>query len=156
MDIPQLDSVKGNLPLGFRFSVAFMKKGGILNPIDVLFQKVSGIGSRVETSNIEGGQQTYAHQLPTKTQYDNLVLERGLMVASPLVDEFNKAIFELKFSTFNVLVSLLDSSADPITSWLFFNAYPVKWQITDFNADDNNIVIETMELTYQRMQRINV
>ena len=147
----------GDPPLGFRFGVFFFAGGVIPNPLDILFQKVSGLSSTVNTSTVEeGGQNLYSHRLPGRIQYDNLVLERGLVVGSPLVIEFNVAMSLFKFSPSNVLVTLLDDAGIPISAWLFMNAYPVKWRVSDLDATSNTVVIETLELAYQRMQVIRV
>jgi phage tail-like protein len=50
----------------------------------------------------------------------------------------------------------LDEAGIPISSWLFLNAYPVKWLTAALDADANAVVIETMELAYQRMQTIRI
>ena len=153
MDISGPLPYVSNPPLGFRFGVLFFAGGVIPNPLDTLFQKVSGLGSTVETYPIEeGGQNLYSQQLPKKIQHDNLVLERGLVVGSPLAKEFNAAMSLFKFSPSNVLVTLLDNSRIPLASWLFMKAYPVKWSVSDLDATANAVVIEHMELTYQRMQ----
>ena len=147
----------GDPPLGFRFVVAFFAGGVVPNPLDILFQKVSGLSSTINTSTVEeGGQNLYAHRLPGRIQYENLVLERGLVVGSPLVIEFNVAMSLFKFSPSNVLVTLLDDAGIPVSAWLFMNAYPVKWRVSDLDATANAVVIETMELAYQRMQVIRV
>jgi phage tail-like protein len=147
----------GDPPLGFRFGVLFFAGGVIPNPLDILFQKVSGLSSTVSTSTVEeGGQNLYSHRLPGRIQYDNLVLERGLVVGSPLVIEFNVAMSLFKFSPSNVLVTLLDDAGIPISGWLFMNAYPVKWSVSPLDATSNTVVIETLELAYQRMQVIRV
>ena len=61
-----------------------------------------------------------------------------------------------QFSPSNVLVSLLDKTSTPVASWLFLNAYPVKWSLSALNATANEVVIKTIELTYQSMQPIRL
>lgn len=157
MEIPGPLPIVGAPPLGFRFGVIFLVGGVIPNPIDILFQKVSGLGASVDTYSIEeGGQNLYAQPLPKRIQHENLVLERGLVVGSPLVIEFNAALSLFKFKPSNVLVNLLDNTRIPIASWLFMKAYPVKWSVSDLDATTNAVVIEHMELTYQRMQTIRL
>lgn len=147
----------GSPPLGFRFGVLFFAGGVLPNPIDVLFQKVSGLTSTVETATIEeGGQNLYVQSLPKRIKYDNLVLERGVVVGSPLVIEFNATMSLFKFSPSNVLVTLLDNTNIPIAGWLFMKAYPVKWSVSDLDATANSVVIERMELSYQRMQVMRI
>ena len=160
MAIPEFPgplSIVGNPPLGFRFGVLFFAGGAIPNPIDIMFQKVSGLSSTVETAAVEeGGQNLYVQSLPKRVKYDNLVLERGVAVGSPLVIEFNATMSLFKFSPSNVLVTLLDHTRIPIAGWLFMKAYPVKWSVSDLDANANSVVIETMELSYQRMQVMRI
>lgn len=144
-------------PLGFRFGVFFFAGGTIPNPLDFRFRKVSGLGATVATRSLNGGgQNLYSYKLPERVQYENLVLERGLALGSPLAAEFNAAMTLFQFTPSNVLVSLLDESGVPLSSWLFTNAYPVKWSAAPLDADSNQVVIETMELAYQRMQPIRI
>jgi phage tail-like protein len=144
-------------PLGFRFGVFFFIGGVVPNPLDFRFKKVSGITSTITTRTLNsGGQNLYSYKLPERVQYENLVLERGLAVGSPLVIEFNVAMSMFKFAPSNVLVTLLEETGVPISSWLFMNAYPVKWSVSNLDADSNQVVIETMELAYQRMQAIRI
>ena len=157
MEIPGPLPIVGNPPLGFRFGVLFLALGVVPNPLDILFQKVSGLGASVETAAVEeGGQNMYSQLLPKKIQHDNLVLERGLVVGSPLVVEFNVAMSRFKFAPSNVMVTLLDHTRIPIASWLCMKAYPVKWSVSDLDANSNSVVIEQMELSYQRLQTIRL
>lgn len=159
MDYPSdiLNAFRVGPPLGFRFSVFFFMGGVVPNPLDIRFSKVSGLSSTIETQPLnEGGQNLYTHRLPKRVQYENLVLERGMAVGSLLVAEFNATLSLFKFNPSNVLVTLLDETGLPISGWLFMTAYPVKWTVSDFVADQNQVVIETMELAYQRMQPIRL
>lgn len=143
--------------LGFRFGVFFFIGGAIPNPVDFRFQRVSGINASVNTMSVEeGGQNLFSHRLPVKVQYENLVLERGMPVVSPLAIEFNVTMSQFKFFPSNVLVSLLDEAGSPVASWLFIKAYPVTWSISDLDAEANSIVVETMELAYERFQAIRL
>ena len=156
-EIPGPLSLVGNPPLSFRFGVLFFALGSIPNPIDTLFQKVSGLGSTVETTPVEeGGQNLYTQSLPQKVKYENLTLERGLVIGSPLAIEFDKAMAQFKFTPSNILVTLLDNTRLPIAGWLFMKAYPIKWSVSDLDADANTVVIERMELTYQNMQVMRI
>jgi phage tail-like protein len=147
----------GNPPLAFRFGVFFFAGGVVPNPVDILFQKVSGIGSKVNTVPVEeGGQNLYTQSLPEKIQHDNLVLERGLVIFSPLSIEFNLAMSGFQFAPSNVLVNLLNDTGLPVAAWLFLNAYPVKWSVSDLDADNNAVVVEHLELSYQHMLSITI
>lgn len=143
--------------LGMRFSVLFMAGGVLPNPIDLRFAKVSGLAMTVQTETVtEGGQNLYTQQLPQRVGHGNLVLERGMVVGSPLNLEFNAAFSSFKFATSNVLVSLLSEDRLPLAAWLFMKAWPVKWSTSDLDAGQPNLVIDTMELAYGRMQVLRV
>jgi phage tail-like protein len=143
--------------IGMRFGVLFLAGGAIPNPLDIRFQKVSGLSAQVDTVEVgEGGQNLYTQKLPKGVRYNNLVLERGMVVGSPLNLEFNAAMSLFKFATSNVLVTLLAEDKLPLAAWLFLKAYPVKWSTSDLNASDAALVIDTMELAYTRMQILRV
>ncbi len=144
-------------PLSHRFGVFFFATGVIPNPIDIRFQKVSGLNAEVNTDTIrEGGQNLYTQRIPTKINYNNLVLERGIVTGSPLHIEFNSTLSFFRFAPSNVMVTLFGENSVPIAGWLFMKAYPVKWSIADFDANANAVVIETMELAYTRFQIVQL
>ncbi|HEX3349521.1 MAG TPA: phage tail protein [Acetobacteraceae bacterium] len=141
------------LPLGFRFGVFFFVGGLIPNPIDIRFQRVSGLTATVQVRQLsEGGQNLYAHRFPESVTYENLVLERSAALVSPLDIEFNVAMSLFKFSPSNVLVTLFDDQHAPLAGWMFLKAFPVKWSTSDLDAGRSGLVIDTMELAYTRMQ----
>src|SRR5215831_10883233 len=122
--------------IGRRFGVMFFAGGVLPNPLDIRFQKVSGLSAEVETDPLsEGGQNLYTQKLPKSVRYNNLVLERGMVVGSPLNLEFNAAMSLFKFATSNVLVTLLGEDKLPLAAWLFMKAYPVKWSTSDLNSE---------------------
>jgi phage tail-like protein len=143
--------------LGFRFGVFFFAGGLIPNPLDIRFQRVSGLSAEVRTTTVtEGGQNLYTHRLPDRIDYQNLVLERGMVVGSPLNVEFNVVMSLFEFHPSNVIVTLFDEEKKPVSGWLFIKAYPVKWSTSDLDAKENSILIDTLELAYTRMQILRI
>ena len=146
-----------DLILGFRFGVFFFAGGVIPNPLDIRFQKVSGLSAEVKTTPLsEGGQNLYTHRLPEKIDYKNLVLERGMVVGSPLNLEFNLLMSLFKFYPSNVLVTLFNAEQIPVAGWLFIKAYPVKWATSDLDVAEKALVIDTLELANTRMQIMRI
>ncbi|MCA3039229.1 MAG: phage tail protein [Rhodocyclaceae bacterium] len=145
------------LPLSSRFAVVIFALGIVPNPIDLRFQRVSGLSASISTVSVrEGGQQLYTHRLPDMVSYENLVLERGFMVGSPLNIEFNMAFSQMKFAPSNVMVTLLNDDALPIAGWMFVQAFPVRWSTADLDASRDEVLIDTLELAYTRMQAIRI
>ena len=81
-----------------------------------------------------------------KESYDELVHK----VTWPTVKELtNSAVMVLTASIIIALiVFLMDAKGDPIKSWNFFDAYPVKWSLSDFNAMKNEVVVESISIKY--------
>jgi phage tail-like protein len=133
-------------PVGFYFSVKFKD---ISEEIDTRFQEVSGLYVSVGTEDYpEGGQNRFVHKLPKGTSYDNLVLKRGVVKGSKLVEWCNKTVEELQFEPMDVLVSLLDEKGKPLYAWNIVHAFPTKWSFEGLNAESGELLIESMELNY--------
>lgn len=150
-------TLSDELLLDFRFAVFFFVGGVVPNPLDIRFQKVSGLSVEVTTEDFnEGGQNLHQHRLPQRMQHGNLTLERGMVVGSPLNVEFNVTMSTFKFLASNVLVTLFNEHGVPVSGWLFMKAYPVKWSTSDLDASRIGPVIDTMELAYSRMQPLRI
>jgi phage tail-like protein len=67
------------------------------------------------------------------------------------------AAFDLmKFSPSNVLITLFNESGVPIGGWVFKKAYPVKWSVSDLDAQSDSVLIDTMELAYSSFEMIRM
>ncbi len=143
-------------PAAFYFKVAFAATAGIF---DTSFQDVSGIGSEIETEPyVEGGENRYVHQLPKSVKHPKLVLKRGIAkTTSPLV-LWCRSVFEGDFAIpivpMPVMVYLMNENKIPIRAWSFANAYPVNWEVENFNSTKNEVAIEKIELSYNYSNRV--
>lgn len=146
--------------LSHRFGVFFLTGGVLPNPIDLRFQRVSGISTEVQLETInEGGENLHSHRMPSKVSYNNLVLERGYIasvIPSPLNLEFKTAFSYFKFHPSDVLVTMFNEGGVPIGGWLFMKAYPVKWSVSDLDAQSNSVAVDTMELAYTRFKILRI
>lgn len=131
-------------PLGFHFKVEFANIEG-----EFEFQSVSGLSVELEFEEIaEGGENRFKHKLPVRTKYPNLVLKRGAKVNSGLINWCRDAVENFSIAPTDVLISLLNEKHEPLMSWNIVHAWPVKWSMADFNAEESKIAIETIELAY--------
>lgn len=65
LEVPEL-SVNRTPPVGYHFAVVFFVGGVIPNPLDMRFQKVSGLSSEIDTvSYREGGRISMFTGFPT-------------------------------------------------------------------------------------------
>ena len=51
-------------------------------------------------------------------------------------------------------VFLLNEHQIPIRAWSFANAYPVNWEVEDFNSTKNDVAIEKIDLCYNYSNRL--
>jgi phage tail-like protein len=140
-------------PLGFSFWVSFEISS---EPIDIAFQDVAGIGRELQTEDIiEGGENRFTQKLPLRASYTPLVLKRSLVVRSELTEWVRDAIENFSIKPATVIVALLNEKKEPLIAYQFYNAYPLKWSVSNFNAESSNLVIESLELYYQYFKVIN-
>lgn len=135
-------------PVGFHFRVSF---NGIGNKtIDTQFQQVAGLTVEMQTETVaEGGENRFEHVLPVKTKYSDLTLKRGLFTDSDLIkwcfDAFESTIIEPA----SLDISMLNEEGDPLFSWHVYHAWPKKWSVSDLNAEQSAVALESLELFYR-------
>jgi phage tail-like protein len=140
-------------PVGFHFRVEFSLPG--LSNRDNRFQEVGGLSAVLGVEELqEGGENRFVHRLPTRPKYANLTLKRGLLIDSGLIQWCRDAIENFSFEPTTVNVTLLNAEHEPLGPvYNFVRAYPVKWAVSDFKAQENGLVVETLELAYQYFNR---
>ena len=140
-------------PVGFHFRVDF--QGLASGTLDSRFQEVSGLAVDLGVEElVEGGENRFAHRLPARPKYGNLILKRGMLKDSALVRWCEDAVLHFQFQPVTVNVTLLNENHEPLSAWRFERAWPVKWALSDFRAQENAIVVESLELAYSHFARV--
>lgn len=135
-------------PVGFHFLVEFALPG--IKENDSRFREVSGFSLELEEESIvEGGENRFVQKLPVRAKYPDLALKRGLLVDSTVRKWCQDAIQNFDIQPTTIWVKLLNDQHEPLKTFTFFNAWPKKWSISDFNAESSDLVIESLELAYQ-------
>jgi phage tail-like protein len=134
-------------PWGFYYKVEF---GISSNLSDVRFQSVSGLSVEYDYESFrEGGENRFEHKLPVRTRYSDLILKRGMLTDSEVINWFNRAFRDRQFEPSDISVILLNEKGEPLKTWKVTHAIPKKWLISDLNSTENAVVVETLELTYR-------
>jgi phage tail-like protein len=134
-------------PWSFYFRVEF---GISKNKDDVRFQSVSGLAVEHDMEEFkEGGENRFTHKLPVRTKYSDLVLKRGMLTDSEVIKWCLKAFRDRDFEPSDITVTLMNEKSEPLKVWNVVHAVPRKWQASDLNANENAVVIETLELSYR-------
>jgi phage tail-like protein len=122
---------------------------------DIRFQSVTGLDSTLDTEQIkEGGENRFEHVLPVRRKYGPLTLKRGLLKASDskltqwLKQAFDDEVVEPRPT---VTISLLDEQHNALMHWTINNVWPRSWKIGELNAEQGAVLIETLELNYNRL-----
>ncbi|MES2731554.1 MAG: phage tail protein [Bacteroidota bacterium] len=134
-------------PWGFYYKVEFSISK---NKNDVRFQTVSGLSVEYDMEEYkEGGENRFTHKLPVRTKYADLVLKRGMLTDSDVTKWCLAAFRDRDFQAADISIILMNEKSEPLRTWNIAHAIPKKWLVTDLNASDNAIVVETLELIYR-------
>lgn len=146
-----------NLPVAFYFSVEFL---GVPAIGELTFKEVSGLTVEVETETIrEGGLNNYEHKLPKGVKHPNLVLKSAVRKTDSInelaLQMWLLNVFNLDFAVAiplqDIIIKLLNANGQPLRSWFCTDAYPVKIETEGFDAEKNQIAIETLEFCYKEL-----
>jgi phage tail-like protein len=140
-----------------------------------VFQEVGGLSWELEMEEVgSGGINDYIPRVPRRIRYPNLVLKRALYRNSPLVTWMSDTIQSYFVSpanpegmitnisnivqgggkTADIFITLTDSEGNPIIKWEVTQAFPLKWNVSPFNAMESKFVMETLEFGYQSFRRV--
>ncbi len=132
------------LPMAFYFQLSFSDETAIDS---IVFKELSGISMEMNTDGISDN--SFKHRVPISAKLSNLVLKRGMASKySEIIIWCNKILGgnpDDLLETKTIIINLLDNDGTPLKSWIFTNAYPVKWIVSNV---DNNMVIESVEFAY--------
>lgn len=142
-------------PVSFSFQLSF---GGQEDDGAIGFQEASGINNEMNIEEVgSGGENRFKYRLPGVVKYNNLVLKRGLVTSSSTLSKWVQQTLEDGLSNpitpKDITVALLDSERKVLISWDFINAYPVKWEVSDFKSMESSIAIESIEFAYNYFKK---
>jgi phage tail-like protein len=122
---------------------------------DVSFQSVTGLDSTLETEPVkEGGENRFTHVLPVRRKYGPLVLKRGLIGPdqSKLTSYLQTVFANDVFTPMDmVTIHLLDETHQSLLCWSVNNVWPLSWKLSELNAMQGEVFIETLELNYNQL-----
>jgi phage tail-like protein len=134
-------------PVGFHFKVEVL---GLSSDNDMRFSEVGGLSVEMATEDIaEGGENRFVQKYPTQAKYPDLVLKRGMLVNSDITQWIQQCIQDFAIEPKDIDVKLLNEAHEPLLTWHVVKAFPTKWTVSDLNASNNAVVIETLQFYYQ-------
>lgn len=145
-------------PVKFYFRVDFQREN---IHFQGSFMEISGLGFQMTIKEKEEANFSRTRIISNITT-GNVTLKRPLY---PLTDKFSQwvnACFSLpdnkkgNIETYNLVIKLMDAQGKPLEGWLCSYAYPVKWTFGDLNAETSGLAFETIEMVYNRLERLNI
>ncbi|MBU0553584.1 phage tail protein [Myxococcota bacterium] len=116
------------------------------------FQSVSGLSHEIEVlSQQEGGVNDRLHKLPGQGSYPNITLKVGYV--STALESWHQGFSRGSGGRKNGSIVLLDDMGQETKRWNFRRAWPVKWEGPDFDANQNQIAVESIEIAHEGISR---
>ena len=113
------------------------------------FTSVEGLESEVDViEEREGYVPRQTQKVPGSTHTHNLVLRWPTDDDRELNDWYQR-ILDGQLDRRNGSIILLDETGNARVRWNFTNAWPAKWRGPSFDAEGNDIAIETLELAHE-------
>ena len=116
------------------------------------FSEVSGLPNE---NNIveyrESNQDITVRKLPGQRKYTNISFKRGYTNSKDLW-EWRKKVIDGKAQRLSGTITLLDEARKPALVWKFSKGWPSKWAGPAFNAKNNDVTIEEMEVAIKGLE----
>jgi phage tail-like protein len=118
------------------------------------FSECSGFGSNIEVIEYrEGGEAATVRKLPGKVSYPDITLKWGITTSRELYD-WHLAAVNGQIDRRDGAVILQDDTGTDRARWNFSNAWPSKYDGPDFNAKGNDVAVDALTVSCERLERV--
>jgi len=103
----------------------------------------------------EGNDATHQRKLSGLTKYGNVTLKKGIIDNMELYD-WRKSIEDsgAAGNRKNISLILVDEEGNDKSRWDIVEAWPTKYDPSDFSAKGNEVLIETLEIVHEGITRV--
>ncbi|HTU03569.1 MAG TPA: phage tail protein [Candidatus Sulfotelmatobacter sp.] len=120
------------------------------------FRKVSGLKTETEIFEYqEGGDNETTLKLIGPTKASNLVLTQGF-VNDPALYKWREEIASSGTNPIkrrNGSIVQLDTALQEVTRWNFTKAWPVRWEMGEFDSSTGQAQVEVLELAVEKISK---
>ncbi len=104
----------------------------------------------------EGTDASNLRKLSGLTKFGNITLKKGLTDSMDLYD-WKKQVEETGASKArkNISLILIDEEGNDKARWDIAEAWPTKYDASDFNAKGNEVVVESLEIVHEGVKRVS-
>ncbi len=116
------------------------------------FSEITGLTTETDVIEYrEGNEDITVRVIPGKRKYTRITFKRGFTKSKDLW-ELRKSVIEGKTKRVSGTITLLDEARQPALVWRFFEGWVSKWESAGFNAKNNEVMIETMEIAHENLE----
>jgi phage tail-like protein len=102
---------------------------------------------------MEGGQNAFTHKLPSRTKPADIVLKRGLLVATDLW-EWIRQVTDGTYQRRDGMIVLLAQTGVPAQAWLFHRGLPLKWTGPTLSSTQNGVATESLAIAHEGLEYV--
>jgi phage tail-like protein len=118
------------------------------------FQECSGIEMSLKIEEYrEGGRNGEVLVFPTRTEWGNITLRKGVGMLTPLWD-WSYSFVEGKGKRRDGLIVLLNDLHVPSNIWYFRRGLPLKYTGPTMHAQENKVAIDTMVIAHEGIYQV--
>jgi len=119
------------------------------------FSECSGLEMSLDVEDYrEGGNNNTVLHFPSRIKWTNLRLKRGIALSDDLF-QWHYTFLQGKVERRDGLIALQDEEHVPVKVWKFTRGLPVKWAGPAFNATQNQVAIEELEIAHEGLMLLN-
>lgn len=89
---------------------------------------------------------------PGQTTYEDIVLKRGFS-ASAAVTDWHAGVRDGVIERHNGSIVIYDSTGTEVDRWNFLAGWPSRWSASDLDAGTDDVMIEELTITHERLER---
>lgn len=121
------------------------------------FQEVKGLGADLEvTPYAEGGVNDKVHQLPVRHSWTRISLRRGLTIGRGLWEWYEAGLTQSLGARRDGSIILLSPVGAAMAAWEFYGGLAAKWTGPEFNAMQNAVAIESVEIAHEGVKQVSI
>ena len=119
----------------------------------VSFQEVDGLESETQIIEYRHGDSPtfYPIKMPGIGRVGNVTMRKGIFVNDTHFWDWYSEIQLNTIERRTVVISLLDESGAPKTTWTLNNAWPTKITGTDLKSEGSEVAVESVEIAFETL-----
>jgi len=119
------------------------------------FSECSGLDMTMDIYEYkEGGVNDRIHKFPTRAEFSNITLKRGMGINDDLW-LWHYDFVQARGKRRDGVIVLMSEMGAPVKVWVFKRGLPVKWTGPDLNAAQNALAIESLEIAHEGIELLS-